>query len=348
MSNIALTKSDEIYCIILAGGNGERLWPLSRAKKPKQLLTLGTKTLLEQTIDRAALITDQSHLWVITTKAQEALVHKNIYNRIGQLLLEPEGRNTGPAIISTCLRLYEQNPNALVLFMPADSFIPESSYLIFIEKIQQAIAYASMHNHIILIGLTPTYPATGYGYMSYQKTQDCAYPICAFHEKPTLMTAQAYIKETTMLWNVGIFCASVQVFLNECKQYAPVLYNDVCAFYRGEKEYNQLPSISIDYALMEKSKNLMVIPADFVWSDVGNVYTFTHLKKQQRNDNQYIAVDAQNNIVDVPNKLVALIGVDDLCVVETEDALLIVKQDEAEKVRAVVQELKCTGKVEYL
>lgn len=336
-----------LYCVILAGGTGERLWPLSRTQKPKQLLSLGKKNLLEHTLDRAYLLTDQSHIWVVATKKQELILQEYCNNRIATLLLEPEGRNTGPAIITACLQLYKQDPEAVVFFMPSDAFIPESSYEVFKNALEQAITLASEQKVIALIGLRPTYPATGYGYITYEN-QGKINRILAFHEKPTALIAQEYLKKTNMLWNIGIFCSRVDLFLEECKTYAAPLYNDVYAYSQGKKEYNHISSISIDYAVMEKSKNLVVVPAKFLWSDVGNVYTFSHLKQQVNNNNHYIAIDAQNNIVDVPDKLVALIGIHDVCVIETNDALLIVKQDEAEKVRAVVEQLKQSGKMEYL
>lgn len=360
-----------LYGVVLAGGSGERLWPLSRAVTPKQLLAVGSeKSLLEQAIDRLAQIMPREQVFVSTTQVYEAPIKQatssvgtSSESKIGGILVEPGARNTGPALLLSCLRIYEKDPEALIIFVPADPFIPASDTALFVACLQAMVEHSARNQVISLCGVKPTYPATGYGYIAYgearetdlqvktlQETalqatalQAIALPVLAFKEKPSLALAQKYVDSGMMLWNTGIFCARADVFLAECKAHAPKLYEDVVAVHRGTKKYDEVESISIDYAVLEKSKNIAVVPAHFSWCDVGNVAVFLSLQQQNKTA-PTITVDAHNNLVSVlQNKVVALVGVDDLCIVETADSLLICKQSEAEKVRNVVQYLKKNG-----
>ena len=339
-----------LYGVVLAGGVGERLWPLSRQHKPKQFLRVGSnKTLLEQSLDRLAPVVD--HSWIVTSQKHVVLVHEYVGNMIDHVVVEPEGRNTAPAILYSCLQLYKNDPEAVMLFVPADPFIPETDYAKFQDMILRAALFAQQHNDIVLLGVKPTYPATGYGYIQYEQEAIFApiFKINQFHEKPSLKLAQNYIKNPSMLWNIGMFCAKVSVFIEQYKRWVPELYNQVEEFMDGVRPYHEVESISIDYAIMERSANVYVLPVDFSWCDVGNVDVFMSLhNKFDVNKSKTIQIDAKSNLVSVPNKLVALIGVDDLCVIETDDALLITKRSQAEKVREIVKELKEKKQTEYL
>lgn len=352
LSLISMTTYTQptLYGVVLAGGVGERLWPLSRQHKPKQFLRVGShKTLLEQSLDRLAPIVD--HSWIVTAQKHASLVHEYVGNAVDHVLIEAEGRNTAPAILYTCLEIHKKDPEALVLFVPADPFIPETDYVNFQEMILRAVAFAQQHDDIVLLGVKPTYPATGYGYIQYEQEAIFApiFKINQFHEKPSLKLAQNYIKASNMLWNIGMFCAKASVFIEQYKRWVPELYNQVEEFMNGERPYHEIESISIDYAIMERSANVYVLPVDFSWCDVGNVDVFMSLhEKFDINTSKTIQIDAKSNLVSVPNKLVALIGVDDLCVIETDDALLITKRSQAEKVREIVKELKDKKQTEYL
>jgi mannose-1-phosphate guanylyltransferase len=359
-----VTNADShVYGVVLAGGSGERLWPLSRAAMPKQLLAVGSeKSLLEQAIDRLTNIMPHKHVFVSTTQVYEEPIKQAVGALIGGILVEPGSRNTGPALVLSCLRIYEQDPEALIVFVPADPFIPTSDTASFVACLKVMVDHSTRYPVISLCGVKPTSPATGYGYIAYGEVSETvlpaadlpavavparAVPVLAFKEKPSLALAQQYVDSGMMLWNTGIFCASANVFLEECRMHAPELYAQVLAVHNGTKKYNDVSSISIDYAVLEKSKNIAVVPATFSWCDVGNVAVFLSLQ-QSNTTTSVVAVDAHNNFVSAPNKTVALIGVDDLCVVETENALLICKQSEAEKVRNVVQYLKKNGMTKNL
>ncbi len=344
------------YFAILAGGSGERLWPFSRKCRPKQLLSLADdRTLLEQAIDRVTPHTRSAdQIWVITTRNHDEGTRALVGNKVGIFLTEPAARNTAPAIIYTCLQLYDKDPEAVVMFLPADPFIPQKDQALFDDAVKQALGYARVHDEIVLVGVQPTYPATGYGYINYEDVVcDNALAqvrkVRAFHEKPSFETACLYLNEPNMLWNIGMFAAKVGVFLNECKRVAPDLWQEMIACSYAQIPYEQVQSISIDYALIEKSDRVVVVPASFAWCDVGNVSTFLTIKKDyEHSEQKLISVDAHNNLIDVPDKLIALVGVSDLCVVQTDDVLLITKQEQAEKVRAVVNELKQSGYDNYL
>ncbi len=342
-------NSKNWYALILAGGKGERLWPLSREKRPKQLLPFHNGTsLLEDTIDRINPLIAKERIWIVTTKTLQQQVDKAVGHKVGKILAEPAPRNTGPALIWACMQLAEQNPDAVGIFLPADHFIKEQD--LFVNTVKTAATYAQKHDCITLIGLKPDSPATGYGYIEFDKhnARD-VYPIKKFHEKPSLKKAKEYVLADNMLWNSGMFCGKASTFIAECQQHAPKLYAQLEAYLNNKIAYKDIEKLSIDYAVMEKSKNICVLPATFSWSDVGNLDLFLSLQgKTQEADDSVYAINAHHNLVHSNHKPIALIGVDNLCIVDTPDALLIAKRDDIEKVKLIVQQLRAAGKIETL
>lgn len=335
-----------VYCIILAGGNGERLWPLSRQSKPKQLLSLCyDETLLDQAIKRVSPLVEQNHIWISTTEALAENIEQAVGTRIGKIVMEPGVRNTGPAILLCCLELQQEDPEAVVIFMPADSFIPNSDNGKFVAFLERATRYVSEQARITLLGVRPTYPATGYGYIEFEANASepsiGPYPVTKFREKPSYEVAQSYIESGRMLWNIGMFVGKVSVFIDEFKRVAPKIHAGVAAYKGGTALYESVHADSIDYAVLEKSDQVSVLPVDFTWCDVGNVEVFLSLKERYGvSASNVVLVESHNNLINVPDKLVALVDVNDLCVVQTDDALLITKRSQAEKVKAVVKQLK--------
>ena len=322
------------YFLILCGGSGTRLWPLSRKNRPKQLLPfINNKTLLEQTIDRIIPLTkNRSQIAIVTIKEQVRLIPEKIKSKVGLIIEEPVPRNTGPAILYSCLELEKKDPNATIVVLPADHFIPdESTYRNYLAK---AIAYAIANKKIVTLGLMPTRPATGYGYIQAQtKTSIKAgttYTVENFHEKPDKKQAQSYLEQKDMFWNLGMFVGRVSTFIQEYSQYAPGIVSRM-------HDYEQTPNISIDYAIMEKSNNISVMPCDFEWSDVGNLDTFLSLqqKHERKINKKTISIDSKNNIAHVSKKTVVFIGVQDLCLVEDGDILLVAKRSEIDKVKDI-------------
>lgn len=339
----------KIYGIVLAGGSGERLWPLSRARKPKQLLALGSKkTLLEQAIVRLRAV-NGIHA-VCVTSSQTFLPHLAHYG-IDDIFAEPVARNTGPAILYSCLKIYEKEPTALAVFVPADAYIPAKETDRFGEYVAQMISFARQHSSMVLMGVKPTYAATAYGYIEYASERGVGslFQVRRFCEKPSKEVAKAYWQHQSMLWNIGMFAAPVSVFIDEFRRHAPAMMSAMEAYMKGEGWYEDIPAVAFDYAVIEKTENSWVLPVDFTWSDVGNLEMFLSLKyPRSKSMAHVIQIDAANSLVEVPHKLVVLVGVDDLCVVETEDALVITKRSEVEKMSEVVKQLKKNKQIEYL
>lgn len=335
---------NHIYVGILAGGSGERLWPLSRANKPKQLIPfVNEKSLLEQTIDRVLTnpLVSSENCFIVTNQQHEALIDASLKSKVGFILAEPVGRNTAPAIMFACQKIIAKDPAAIVVFLPADHFIPNVTA--FNAVLTKMIEYAKGHKELVLMGLKPRYAATGFGYMqiSTAKDSESVSRVVKFHEKPTEKTADFYYHQPDFLWNLGIFAGQVKVFLDECITYALDLFVGVERFLAGNLSYAELPKISIDFAVIEKSSRLAVFPAAFEWYDIGNLQSFLSVKAQySQSPNNILSLYAHDNLASVNKKVVAFIGVSNICVVETDDALLIVNKNNVEEVRDILPAVK--------
>lgn len=335
-----------LHSVILAGGPADRLWPLSRRNKPKQLLPfMKQQSLLEQTIERITPLVTQENRWVMTTQEHEEAISKKIEDLVPHILVEPEARNTAGAMILAALMIEERDSNATIMFLPADHYIPQTDK--FLEFMSHAVDFASENEVITMMGLKPSYPATGYGYISYDKNSTFPAPVHAFHEKPDGVLAQEYVNKG-YVWNSGIFVAQVRTFLNICQETAPEIFESVSHFVHGSTEYGAVPSVSIDYAVIEQTIKRAVLPADFVWSDVGSLETFLSLQTGQEKKNTVIEIDAKDNLVESADALVALVGVENICVVKKDDIVLVVHRDQVEKVKQVLEALRKDHYEDYL
>jgi mannose-1-phosphate guanylyltransferase len=337
------------HFVILAGGKGQRLWPLSTKKCPKHLITfIDNKSLLEQTIERINTSSNNNNepkIWVLTNEEQLELVknhvqHLQVQNLNITVVAEPVARNTAPAILWICEKINKLDCNATVIILPADHFIPEKDN--FNQTIQQAITFAQNNPQIITLGITPTMPATGYGYIQADiSAHERIFPVIKFHEKPDLTKANHYLKQSNMFWNAGIFIGTVSTFLNEFKTCSKKLFDDMQNVIKGKTDYEALESISIDYAIMEKSSNIALISASFEWHDVGNLVIFLSLKKRfNKNIENIINIDGYNNLSSSNKKLVVCIGVSDLCIVETNDIILVSKRNCTENIKTALPKVK--------
>ena len=345
---------NEAYFIILSGGGGERLWPLSRKKKPKQFLSfLDGKSLLQNTIERIKpLAQSEERIGVTTTKNQKDLVLNTVGSKIGFVLQEPASRNTAAAILYSCFKLKEISEDPIVVFLPSDSFVQQDDrYRSYLES---AIEYSLWKEKIVTIGVMPTRPATNYGYIQadckWEDKIDCGkfYNVFKFHEKPEQTSAQRYMQQGNMFWNISVFIGRVSVFLKEFQEHSPEIFSFMQKFFKKEVEYTQIPNISFDYAVMEKSKNIIVIPCDFDWSDIGNLDVFLSLQQKLLGQGMFkiVNIDGDRNLARIKeegtskSKIVAFVGVSDLCLIEEEDIILVAKRSDVDKVKKVLAEIR--------
>jgi len=320
--------------IILAGGAGTRLWPLSREYYPKQFMQLDGHSLFQKTYERATLLSDPDKIFVVTNKIHQYLARNQI-EEMGhtisddRLLAEPEGKNTLPAITWAMQRIRSISSSAAVVVFPSDHLLGGAA----IDQIRAAEPLSA--KNIVTFGIKPDSPHTGYGYIKPGRLLPYGAIVDEFKEKPDEKTAQEYIRNG-YLWNSGIFLLSTDCFFAELKKYRPKLFN---AFSEGSvPDYTKLESISIDYGLLEQSKKVVVVTLETEWSDLG---TFKALYDVEQHDSEgnlgkaeYFS--AENNFVHAPGKHVGLIGVHDLIVVDTSDALLVCDRRHSEKVKQLV------------
>ena len=320
--------------IILAGGVGTRLWPLSREYYPKQFIQFEGNSLFQNTYGRAIRLSDPEEIYVVTNEIHQYLVRNQI-EELGytlpekNLLIEPVGKNTLPAIAWAMQHIRLKDPSGTAVVFPSDHILGDAA----LDQIRSAESLAD--NHLVTFGIRPTSPHTGYGYIKPGKPLPVGNLVREFKEKPDETTAQEYVRKG-YLWNSGIFLLSVKCFFEELKRYQPELSG---AFSKTlNPDYARLPSISIDYGLLEHSKRVVVVSLDAEWSDLG---TFKALYDIEPHDAEGNVGDAdyllaQNNFVRAAGKHVGLIGVSNLVVVDTPDALLICDNQHTEQVKDLV------------
>ena len=331
--------------IILAGGSGTRLWPLSRTYYPKQFLKLKNmnKSLFKMTFERCLKLSDVNDIYIVTNDSYKFLALNQI-EELGckidesQTLLEPSGKNTLPAIYYGVKEIQKQGEDTVAVF-PSDHLIEYE------EKLTAAIKGAEQlaGEYIITFGVKPNKPHTGYGYIKPGAPLAVGFKANEFKEKPDQKTAQTYL-EKGYLWNSGMFMFKTDIFTAELKRYCPEVHQ---AFEEKDikKTYQKTPNISIDYGIMEKSQRVAVIPLDICWTDLGSFDAFydefTSDAKGNITFNEDILIDSSNNLLYTDkNKAVALIGVNDLIVVDEKDALLVCQRGQSQKVKEVVKQLK--------
>lgn len=337
---------DNVYVVILASDSGERLWPLTRKKNPQQLLPFKQKkSLLHQTIERAHSLVPKERCIIVTADDQEETIEKAVGHMVDTILVESLSRNTAAAMILAALEIEKRNPEATVIFMPADHYISDTNN--FTEFVLHALDYAKESKEITLLGLKPTYSATGYGYIEYDKDLSVPTKITMLYEKPDKETAEEYVKKG-FLWNSGICISHIKLFIDECERY---LSDTISLLRMGVEDYSfyeEMESTSIEKGLLEKSNKISVLPVDFVWCDVGNLETFLSLRESGLGFDRVVSIESKNNLVDVQEGIVALVGVENLCVIQHDQVLLVVHRDHSEKVKQVLDVLRKDHKEEYL
>ena len=360
-----MAKNNRFYPVILAGGRGTRFWPLSRKRRAKQLLALdGEQTMIQQTVQRLLPLAAPNHFWIITNEELQAAIARQVPRLPKkQIIAEPVGKNTAPAIGLAAFLLHRLDPRATIGLFPSDHVIgDEKTYR---DVIQRGTEIASAGNNIVVLGIRPTRPETGYGYIESGAPLEMeVLRVRRFTEKPDVEHATQFLKAGNYFWNSGMFLWSALTLVNALQEHLPktaALLEEIASVYGTSKFsstfrklYPECENISVDYALLEprsakgeQASNIYCIPADFGWNDLGSWAALHehHSLKSKSADGNLIASDgsytlnARGNYVHAPGKFVATVGVDNLVVVETEDALLITSRERSQDVGKVVQYL---------
>jgi len=355
----------QIFAVIMAGGGGTRFWPLSRKNKPKQILNIsGNDVMINETIKRYEGIIPYENTYVVTLASQQKVLNEVLLTCIPRenILIEPVGRNTAPCILYAAMRIFGKYGDAVMCVFPSDHYVANVEE--FRNILNKAIVLAQETNKLITIGIKPTFPSTGYGYINFdlQSNNNGAYDVLEFIEKPDFERAKEYLKSKNYLWNSGIFVWKISVILESFKRFLPRLYEraEEILSVAGtdqeqktvEKVYPRLQSISIDYGIMERSNEVLVIPGDFGWSDIGSWDMLGAIFPPDDEGNiikaDFVGIDTKNCIIYGNGKLIATIGLDNIIIVNTEDALLICPKERAQDVKKIVESIERQGRMELL
>ncbi|MBU1702543.1 MAG: mannose-1-phosphate guanyltransferase [Candidatus Eisenbacteria bacterium] len=348
----------DLAVFILAGGSGERFWPLSRKVRPKQFFALGGEdSLIRQAYRRALALNPKGSPWVLSSESLASAFLKELPRlRHERVIQETVAKNTGPAIALGCHLLAMEHPGACVVILPSDHWIPELD--LFLTTVKTAIRVARSTGGLVTLGIKPHRAETGYGYIERGTPKGdipTAYSANGFYEKPELADAKKYLKSGMYFWNSGIFIWTVTAFLTELKRVQPDIYDALPAQEELETESNRraainkyfvaAPSISVDQGIMEKAKSVWVVEAPFAWSDLGTWEAWGETRPadttQNRTDGDVIVQDASGNIVYSDEEgRVALLGVDNLVVVRTKDVTLVCPRERVQEIRELVRRMR--------
>lgn len=351
--------------LIMAGGRGERFWPKSRKNLPKQFLSLTDdgKTMIQLTVERILPLVKMEDIYISTNRDYKELVRQQLPEIPEEnILCEPVGRNTAPCIGLGAVHMRKKYEDAVMYVLPSDHLIKYTS--IFLSTLTDAGEVAEQGENLVTLGITPDCPETGYGYIKFLPDQMLgrAFEVDRFVEKPDLETAKEYVASEQYLWNSGMFIWKVSTILKNLETYLPETYHGLNRIADAigteeeelvlEKEFSAFQSESIDYGIMEKAKNIYILSGSFGWDDVGSWLAVGRIKKSNEFGNvingNAITVDTKNCIIQGGKKLIATVGIEDIIVVDTEDALLICEKDSAGNIKKVLENLKICNRTEYL
>ncbi|MDO8894398.1 MAG: mannose-1-phosphate guanylyltransferase/mannose-6-phosphate isomerase [Nitrosomonas sp.] len=360
-----------IHPVILSGGSGTRLWPLSRANYPKQLLPLvGKETMLQATLARAAALSNTQAPIIVCNTEHRFLIQEQceaIKIKPEAIYLESAGRNTAPAIALAAFHLSQIDENALMIVLPADHVIDDQ--VAFAQAVETA-KVAAQEDYLVTFGVVPSAPETGYGYIKAGTALSFATPIAlaayqvqSFFEKPNRETATAYLQEGGYTWNSGMFVFTAKNYLQELQRHRPDIFaavqkawqektTDLGFILPGKDAFTASPSDSIDYAIMQVTDRAAVVPAQFGWSDVGSWDSLWQIAPKDSDGNvtsgDTLVFDTQKSYIRAENRLVAVIGLDDVIVIETADAVLVMHKSKAQHLKTAIQQLESSQRKEHL
>jgi mannose-1-phosphate guanylyltransferase len=357
--------NQNFYAIIMAGGIGSRFWPFSRTKHPKQFHdVLGTgKSLLQQTAERFFTVCPKENIFIVTNKDYSALVKEQLpFLSDDQILGEPVGRNTAPCIAYACYKIKEKNSDAVVIVAPSDHVITKEAE--FVETIQTGLNAAAASDILITLGIKPSRPDTGYGYIQYKDSNDNRLKkVKTFTEKPALDLAKKFLESGDFVWNAGIFIWNIKTIIASFEKFMPEMAE---TFNEGKKKYwssgeeafistaySQCKNISIDYGIMEKANDVYVLLSDFGWSDLGTWKSLYDISPKNEDKNvltgNIITSETKDCIIKTPaDKLVVVHGLKNFIVAEYDGVLMICKKDDEQKVKDFVAQVKDTKDSKFI
>ena len=357
-----MSPRPRVCAVIMAGGSGTRFWPLSRRNLPKQFLPIaGRKTMIEETVARLRRFLPFEAITTISDRAQAASIRKLIPGlKASNVLVEPSGRNTAASLILATARIYLRDPRTVVFALPADHLITRPAR--FIGKLRAAAEAAAEKEAIVTFGIPPTYPSTGFGYIHFSRRNkeriagEVFYPVLRFKEKPRQRQAEGFLAQGNHAWNSGMFIWRADVFARKLEESAPEFYfhwRRVLSALKKEDQarviaaFQKIPATSIAYALMERATGLLMVEGEFGWSDVGAWTSLTDIWPRDKEGNalrgQALFVGTRDCLVYSPRRVTAVVGLKDVIVVDTEDALLVCDRNADQRVKDVIENLKKKG-----
>ena len=358
----------KIVAVIMAGGKGERFWPRSRQNMPKQFLCLTGDgiSMIQHTVNRLESLVNIDDVFVVTNKDYKELVKEQLQELPEEnILLEPKAKNTAPCIGLAAVHIRKKYTDAIMLVLPSDHLIKYNE--MYVDTLKDAIEVAREEQNLVTIGITPTYPETGYGYINFGARKETgsnirAYNVNKFVEKPNLELAKEYLASGKYLWNSGMFVWKASTILGKFEELLPDIYEGIVKIENAigtdqyeqvtEIEFNRLKGESIDYGIMERANNIYTLPGNFGWDDVGSWNALERVNKTNENGNvvqgNVITIQSKNSIIQADSKLIATVGVENLIIVDTEDALLICDKENAQDIKKIIENLKICNRVEYL
>jgi len=351
--------------LIMAGGRGERFWPKSRKNLPKQFLSLtgDGKTMIQLTVERILPLVAMEDIYISTNKDYKSLVLEQLPGIPKEnILCEPVSRNTAPCIGLGAIHISKKYDDAIMMVLPSDHLIKYNS--MFINTLKDASEIAQKNSNLVTIGITPDYPETGYGYIKFNPNlcEGRAFEVDRFVEKPSLEVAKEYLSTEEYLWNSGMFVWKVSTILHKIQEFMPETYKGLLTIRDAigskeeesilEKAFHDFQSISIDYGIMEKSKDIYTLSGSFGWDDVGSWLAVERIKKTNEYgnivDGNIITIDSKNCIIEGSKKLIATVGIENLIIVDTEDAILICEKNSAGDIKKILENLKICNRNEYI
>lgn len=351
--------------LIMAGGRGERFWPKSRKNLPKQFLSLTDdgKTMIQLTIERIRPLVEIEDIYIVTNKDYKTLVLEQLPDIPEQnILCEPVGRNTAPCVGLGAVHIASKYEDALMIVLPSDHLIKYNQ--MFLNTLRTGCELAEKGDNLVTIGITPDHAETGYGYIKFNPDEmsGAAYKVERFVEKPNLEVAKEYLETEEYLWNSGMFIWKASTILKNIKRFLPDIYQGLMTIQNAigtveqekvlERTFFDFESVSVDYGIMEKASDIYILPGTFGWDDVGSWLAVERIKKSNEQGNvvegNIITINSKNNIIQGGRKLIATVGIEDLIIVDTEDATLICDKDSTSDIKKVLENLKICNRNEYI